>query len=339
MKKYILTAACAAMMLASCTSDTIAPSQEQKEQLPISFTAYSRGLTRGMVMDYDYLKEHGFRFHAVSNGQFLTGTESDGSVTTVSTNYDANSDRFVLDNPIYWPAADMSGNPVAVDFYALCAQEAMSPQVVNGEAVQELGIYDPQFDYDFLVATAKGQVASGNGSVALTFKHLPASMTMTVKSEDDKYYYTVYGISIDYSKIAHYNFNTESLVVSTDADAQDTYELLGAGSNGLLVDNAGYAFGSAAPTSRYMFFWPGTYTVKVSYAVNQKVLDATGNPIVGDRLADYTGTATKSAQVTLTGGQITNLTLTLPSGVTGVGVDTSVKAWQDGPGSNPTIGQ
>lgn len=317
MKKILYMAAAAALMAASCTSNDIMENDMQRPaaQVPISFSTYNSSVrTRGVETTIGNLQGSGFE---------VLGICADSVMMQDMVWYNEAEDKFASELTYYWPAADLSGTPAALDFYAIYASNdfvqlqdnAISYDTTAKSVTSPFTLMDPCGYSDIVVAKAMGQTATANGKVALSFKHILGEMTLALDSvEKDKYEYRDVEVSIDYIESGIYDHVSGTI---TPGDEMNT---------------TAWENNEDEP---YLFFIPGEVTMTVQYKVFEKnASDATTAPTP---LMDFTGDNAKTAQVTLQGGKRTNVTLALPSGVTPVKISTQVGAWENASDMGVTV--
>ena len=231
MKKSIIFAALAALVLASCAKNEVA--RDNREDNAIAFSTYNpRTVTRAnntYVSGADFTgsgNQHiGVYAWYLASGQFQ-GTETAGFLNnedvTLKTNGTEASDDY---NVQYWPA-DAVGAPTYAKCISFAAYYPYNDAAITAKPEKGLGTYtfkvdaDPAKQTDFMVADVEpDMVKPADATVGFTFHHMLTKVQFYMKSD------VAAGTAIKVKSLKLAGVNTTGTLTTayTKADGKTSY--------------------------------------------------------------------------------------------------------------------
>lgn len=290
-------------LLGSCAdNDLSAQLSDDTIRVPMSFSVSQEPLSRiSYINSVDQLTSFGVAAQIDEELYFFHHFNGELNEDTGKWEYFPESGTTEVN--LYWPGDDRT----VVDFYAMNDYEGFPGLFYNYSTGEDMGLTDHAAelylnDYyktsDMMAAYASMKRPTDN-MVRLSFKHIMAELGILVKGEehkeesgaDSRYYLSNIIIKGNDRKIYHFDTNEWS-----DTDNSGTFEHDYFSSNGYEVgfDNDSIiTYDGEDPTSRYIFLFPGTYTIEAYYN-------------------SLHGWTSKSTDVTLIQGQKNRVYLTLP---------------------------
>ena len=316
MKKFILLAASALAVLASCTKTELITTDNDLK--PIAFENFVHKSTKAAEAVETTVEANGFGVSAF----YTKDASTSAYFENIDVAYTSADDRYKT--TYYWP---LEGT---MDFYAVYPKEktiTSSTKTIDG--------YTTEGAEDLMIATALSEncathcTASPNTPVALTFSHLLTQVYFEIKGEEAVNKYKVEKIVLDAKNGATYTYSSGAWSAPETAKTYTYY----APSTAVAFTGSSYVvFGTKAANS-LMLIPQSNVTVKVYYTVETPegaVLSKFNEDVTtnGHQYKSFVASSsTVTTDVDWAKGTTVKYQLTLPIGVNPIEFTATATAW------------
>ena len=282
MKKFMLFAAMASVVLTSCVNED-KEAMEVSSKKAISFDMPVMKPTRaqlGEIIGVDYPETESFKVFCKSYTGAYAGWESAANYFNANGETVSKSGtQWTTTNPYYWPEL---GNNLVFAAYSPADAAGTYSQTNAGLQIENFTTAEANNQYDLMYTARvadKNKGNNGDAAVPMVFKHALTSVVFSAVAADNLATYKIKSLTVNGPIVTTGNFN-QNITTATDLDGTPEWTHIGVStvSYGILsgaavsVDNSGVMLtgdGSTADTKSALLLIPqdvnGSATVTIVY--------------------------------------------------------------------------
>jgi hypothetical protein len=220
MKKFMLFAAMASVVLTSCVNED-KEAMESASKKAISFDMPVMKPTRaqlGEIIDVDYPEGESFKVFCKSYTGAYAGWESAANYFNANGETVSKSGtQWTTTTPHYWPEL---GNELVFAAYSPADAAGTYTQTNAGLQIDNFTTAEANNQYDLMYTArvaGKNKGNNGDAAVSMVFKHALTSVVFSAVAADDKATYNIKSLTVNGSFVTTADFN-QNIATATELD-------------------------------------------------------------------------------------------------------------------------